>query len=385
MAWLPVFFMFFNSIISIGEVLKLEALYYISVVILEVPSGYFSDKVGRKITLILSSLFFVIAYALFGFLPSTFATLCIAQVFLAGGMSFISGTDTAFYFESLKKDGRQSEFLSLDANVQTWKNIAGAFAVFIGGVIGYYSLRYAYVISFVLVIPSLIIAFGFQEPESNKEESLSIFEQFKELGRLLSNKVLRWVFIFSICLFILSHIPYEFYQTYLEVLDDKKAIMALPATIASGILFFFTRIIGAYSSYMSPRLMKMFGFRNLCLLALILQLMVIGSMANIMHVLMLSLILLRGVSSSIVVSPINSIVAPKLGDNNRATYFSIQSLVSRFSFSITLIGLSSLTVAGNGQWENLSIILNGALGLGLVLMIVILLLPFKNEILKSSS
>jgi len=47
---LTIFFLFFKAHLEIKIVLLLEAIYYISVVLLEVPSGYFSDRIGRKIT-----------------------------------------------------------------------------------------------------------------------------------------------------------------------------------------------------------------------------------------------------------------------------------------------------------------------------------------------
>lgn len=37
-----------------SRVLRLEAIYYIAVVFLEVPSGYFSDRFGRRQTLLIA-------------------------------------------------------------------------------------------------------------------------------------------------------------------------------------------------------------------------------------------------------------------------------------------------------------------------------------------
>jgi len=96
MAYLPVFFLFFNNIVSLQEVLLLESVYYISVVFIEVPSGYFSDKIGRKKTLIISSILFILSYLVFG-LSYSFMTLASGQVLLAAAISFRSGTDTSFF------------------------------------------------------------------------------------------------------------------------------------------------------------------------------------------------------------------------------------------------------------------------------------------------
>ena len=65
MAWLPIFFLFFSERLSLPEVLLLEAIYYIAVVITEVPSGYLSDLVGRRRTLLLSCLAILAAYVCF--------------------------------------------------------------------------------------------------------------------------------------------------------------------------------------------------------------------------------------------------------------------------------------------------------------------------------
>ena len=51
MFWLPVFFLYFTSRLSLARALQLEAIYYAAIVVMEVPSGYFSDLIGRRITL----------------------------------------------------------------------------------------------------------------------------------------------------------------------------------------------------------------------------------------------------------------------------------------------------------------------------------------------
>ena len=61
----PVFFLLFSSKFPLEQVLQLEGIYYLAVVILEVPSGYFSDRLGRKPTLIISALCLACSYLLF--------------------------------------------------------------------------------------------------------------------------------------------------------------------------------------------------------------------------------------------------------------------------------------------------------------------------------
>ncbi len=55
--WMPIFFLYLSGKCGIGGALQLEAIYYGGIAILEVPSGFFSDRIGRRITLILASIF----------------------------------------------------------------------------------------------------------------------------------------------------------------------------------------------------------------------------------------------------------------------------------------------------------------------------------------
>ena len=92
--WLPVFFLYFSSILPAGEVLLLEAIYYLGVVVLEVPSGYLSDRIGRRVILVLSMAMWLGACLVFAF-TSSFAAFAAGQLLLSAGMAFNSGSDTS--------------------------------------------------------------------------------------------------------------------------------------------------------------------------------------------------------------------------------------------------------------------------------------------------
>ena len=115
-AWMPVFFLYFASQVSLADVLVLEAIYYATVVALEVPSGYFSDRVGRRPTLIIAAAALVASYLAFVFAGS-FAGLALGQVLLAVGLSFNSGTDTSFHLASLEAAGRSDRYAEREASL----------------------------------------------------------------------------------------------------------------------------------------------------------------------------------------------------------------------------------------------------------------------------
>lgn len=369
MAWLPIFFMYFNDHLSMKHVIYLESLYYISVVILEVPSGMFSDRFGRKLTLILSSVFFVISYAIFGLTQPELINFAMAQVMLAGGISFMSGTNTAFHYESLQDLGLTDTFGDREARIQSYMQYGAAAAVLLGGFLGAQALHLPYVLSLAFMIPALIICLMFSEPTTEEPRfNKTVWTQVQESVGYLKIKELKWIFGFTVISYILAHIPYEFYQPYLTLLEEKNLSFGLDAAIYSGILFALTRILGAMAAGQSMHWTRKFGLDKICAAALIIQLIVIGSLGLILHPIIIVILLMRSFSMSMTAAPLNAEIAPRVKKAHRASYFSFQSLFSRLAFSISLVLLTipiSSEVINN--WPTLSKILITALIAGTML------------------
>ena len=62
MAWITVFFLYMSQHVPLDQVIQLSAVYYLSVFVLEVPSGYFSDRIGRRLTLLIAALACLASY-----------------------------------------------------------------------------------------------------------------------------------------------------------------------------------------------------------------------------------------------------------------------------------------------------------------------------------
>ena len=66
MLFMPVVIAFFESNnLSFNDVMKLQAIHAFSMVLFEIPSGYFSDKIGRKNTLIIGCILGFIGFSCF--------------------------------------------------------------------------------------------------------------------------------------------------------------------------------------------------------------------------------------------------------------------------------------------------------------------------------
>lgn len=382
MAWLPVFFLYFSENLSLRDVLLLEAVYYISIVILEVPSGYFSDVVGRKRTLVFSAIFFSLAYFLF-FITREFEFFVAAQFLLAGGMAFLSGTGTSFHFESLKAIGKEDEYGEREAKVYTWRLAASSVAVLSGGLIAHYGLQYPYALSFLTAIPALAIALLFKEPTAEKEASehgLPFIKQLIKCFSYLKQAPLGWLFGFAVLLYVLIHVPYEYYQPYLGLLEAEGTLTLGDAPLISGILYALTSAIAAFAAGYSIKLRDKLGLTNLLLIALFIQLGIIALIGSWLHPAILLVILFRNLALAITDAPVNAAIAPRVETGQRATYFSLQSLTCRLAFFATLFTTSFFVEKEAAiSWPVLSSILLISAGIGLALALVLVAFSVKNR------
>ena len=156
-AWMPIFFLYFAARVTVSEVLTLEAIYYASVVLLEVPSGYVSDRYGRRNTLVIAAGALVVAYLIFC-AAGSFAALACGQAFLAVGLAFNSGTDTSFHLATLEQLGEAERYASREAKLASLTFVVAGLAAIAGGAVALIELRLAYALALLGAVVALVAA-----------------------------------------------------------------------------------------------------------------------------------------------------------------------------------------------------------------------------------
>ena len=371
MAWLPVFFLFFSEHLTLPQVLLLEAVYYIAVVITEVPSGYLSDLIGRRRTLLLSCLAILSAYICF-LLSDDFAGFALGQILLAVSIAFRSGTDTALHYESLQALKRTGEYGDREATAGKYGFASTAAAALAGGILGSFNLAWPYFLSFLTAAFSLYIVFSFIEPDSNNSK-LQVTDSGRDSGsnssggfisqlgsciRYLKNPFLMWLLLYSMYMITFVHVPYEFYQPYLRLLDDRNQLAGASAPLIAGFLFALTAIVASVSSTYSMRWQRSVGLLPLLTSAAAIELIIIAAMAILLHPIIALLVILRSGPMAVVTAPVNAAIAPLIENRHRATFLSIQSLAGRLAFATLLFSFSLLvTDSGRAEWGSLSLLL----------------------------
>lgn len=347
--WLPVFFLYFQSRFTMAEVLRLEALYYFAVVLLELPSGYFSDTVGRRITLIIAAASTAAAHALFLF-SGTYLFFAAAQVLLACGIAFNSGTNTALHYDTLARLERTGEYGAREARVAHWTFRGSGLAALLGGLAAALDLRYAYGLSLLGGLAALALTLAMVEPNPDAaRQRLSPRAFGRQVVRALKElrqPALCWLSAYGVLMIVLNHLPYELYQPYLDQLLQSRGMAPASTPVSTGVITLITMLAAGQVARRSIRIRDRIGLAPALLLGTALQTAIIAAMAFFIHPLVAVLILLRSCPRAIMTAPRNAAVTPRIGQDHRATYLSLESLVGRLGFSVVLWSLSQLGATG---------------------------------------
>ena len=169
---MPIVALFYNKNgLNDFAIFSLQAIYSLSVALLEIPSGYMADVIGRRKTLILGSIFGFLGY-LFYSLSSSFSGFILAEITLGLGGSLISGADSAMLYDSLAAMRRRHQYLQFEGRITSLGNFAETGAAICGGLIAaFLSYRAVYISQTIIASLAIPAAFFLLEPPRQSMQS----------------------------------------------------------------------------------------------------------------------------------------------------------------------------------------------------------------------
>ncbi len=366
--WAPIFFLYLNERFPLDRILALHAFYYAAAVILEVPSGYLSDRVSRKWTLGFAASASVVANALFLVGDARFEVFVVAHLFQAIFYSFMSGTDASFHYDTLHALDRQDEFAERESVMGRNGYTAAALSALAGGAAGMGELGYAYALSLLSAVVLLGIVWALREPPRQDDgfASSSFVFQLRECAGRMRSPLLAWIFAYVVLQVTLDHVPYEFAQPYAAAALGEKIGELRSTPLVTGLVAATIAVVGALAASRSARLGDRFGpVRTLIGVASV-QTGLIALMGAVIHVWVLPVIAARSIQSAVGTVLVRSMVAPRVPQAQRATYLSLQSLAGTLGYSSLLVGLAWLTGGRSDDPDVLAFTLRCASAVGVI-------------------
>ena len=315
--------------LNVQEVMTIQSIFSIAVVLMEVPSGYLGDVLGRKKSLIIGSVLILIGY-LFYSLTSSFLGFLLAAIILGIGTSFISGSDSALLYDTLQELNRTKDYMRLEGKYYAVGNFAEAIAGITGGFLAaQFTLYFPFYCQTALSAIGILAAITLVEPQRAKVFSAnSNWQNIRETIHyaFVANQQLRWILIYASVMAGATITVAWFAQPYF--------LFAEVPLIYFGILWTALNLTVGVASWFAHKLEN--RFRAFGLMLGVCVLIVGGYLGAAFSPAMVGIAFLfvvyigRGIATPI----FNSFINSHTSSDMRATVLSIRSFMFRLIFAV---------------------------------------------------
>lgn len=214
---------------SYTEAMSVFSVGLLASLLLEVPTGVISDRIGRRATLVWGSVTFALSlflYAIAGGLP----LLLVGAVI--GGLSdaLVSGNNNALVFESLSQTGQKEKFSLVWGKLNSIFQVALGISALIGGLCLYVGvpLRDLVWMGFASQIICIICSFLITEPQRHESPSTNIYADLRDAVRLVhGNRKLRLNIIANSIQFGVGEAAHKFSPAFFGSVWPLWAVSAL--------------------------------------------------------------------------------------------------------------------------------------------------------------
>jgi MFS family permease len=216
----------------------------------EVPTGVFSDMIGRKRTMTCgaaASALSLIFYAIGGSYPA----LVIGGIFEGLAFSFFSGNNEAFLYDTLAETDHTDAFQEYMGKTSSGFQFALGISAMLGSLIAAVSFQLVMWLSVIPMVVALFISLQMTEPRVHSHTSTNIYAHLREAFRnIVRNPRLRVISGASILSFAIGESAWLFRSAFIETLWPVWAL---------GVAQMIGNLTAAVSYFFAGRLIRRFG------------------------------------------------------------------------------------------------------------------------------
>jgi MFS family permease len=302
----------------------------------EVPTGVWSDRVGRRGTVILGSFARVLAFILYA-IGLSYWWLVAGAILEGLSRAFYSGNNDALLHDTLADEGLEDEYDVYLGKTSSAEHLALGISGLIGSVIASFSFMYLMWFSVISQIMMLYVSYQFREPKSRTKQDTNIYVHTKEAVKLfINNKKLRLLSLASITRFAVGEMKYQFRAAFINLVWPLWSV---------GITNVVSNFGASASFYYSGRIIKKFGALQVLMAQTIwgklISFIAYGITSIFSPILLMTSSFFHGAGSVAE----NKLMQYEFNDHQRATMSSLNSLGGNLVFffmSLLLGGLADL-------------------------------------------
>jgi MFS family permease len=249
--YIPVQILYFAQVTgSFAAGMSIFSIVFLSSALLELPTGVWSDRVGRRGTAIggaVAAAVGTICYAIGG----GFWMLALGAVFEGLSRALFSGNNDALLYDTLVEEGQLSHLQEYMGQMGNLSQLALASCAVLGGVAAFYSFS---LVMWLSVFPQILligVMLALVEPNVRQHVEGNIYQHLREAASsILRNPRLRTLSIANIIRFAVGESAFLFRAAFLEMLWPLWAI---------GFARVVSHLTAAISFRLSGRIIRRFG------------------------------------------------------------------------------------------------------------------------------
>lgn len=250
----PVAILYFQKVSgSFGLGMSVFSIAMFSTALFEVPTGVLSDKIGRKLTVVLGSLSYLLAYIFYA-IGYSYIWLVLGAILAGLGRAFYSGNNDALLYDTLREYKKEDKLDHYLGKISSSEHASLAISALLGGAVAHFSFSLAMWLSTLPQLINVIISFGFYEPEvRTKKLSGNVYAHLKDSFKVfVKNKRLFLLTLAGTVSFGIGEALWQFKAAFVEQLWPIWAI---------GIISVLSNIGAGWSYYYSGILIKKYGMK----------------------------------------------------------------------------------------------------------------------------
>jgi MFS family permease len=235
------------NLFQIGVV---NAVFYTTLLICEIPTGVFADIFGRKISYVLSYFLLSISMLVYS-ISNSFLGFIFAEALGAVGGTFANGAFKAWLKDRLTHYGYSGDLKTTFSKESQIAQIAGGISALLGALLGAKDLALPWVAGGLLFFVGGLLAMAFIKEEYFEKKKFSLGEsvQFTKeaIKKGFNNKVIYFVVVMTLTQILILQAPNMQWQPFFsKFLPEKSSLGYVYLGISASIIigsFFSSRIL----------------------------------------------------------------------------------------------------------------------------------------------
>ena len=204
--------------LTLTQILLLQSIFSLATLALDYPAGYISDRLGYRCALNIASLLGIVGWGIYT-VAGSFGAVLLAEILLGMSLSFISGSDSALLYETLRAQGEERSYARHEGRMNGFGQFGEAAGALLAGVIYAYTPMLPFILQVGVWIAALCVTRQLADtPRVRATPARSHLAEALATARYAfrENRHLRYTILLNTVLGISSFFPVWLIQPYMQ-------------------------------------------------------------------------------------------------------------------------------------------------------------------------